>query len=139
SYFGRLGDALAPLAATGIEGLAADLVAGDVDEVAANPALRGLHLVAGVVDGRNVWRTDPDAALETLERLRGTGTSLAVSTSCSLLHVPYTLTAETGMDESLRGWLAFGYEKMDEVAVLARAYEEGPDTVADAFNAARTA
>src|SRR5699024_2972124 len=37
------------------------------------------------------------------------------------------------------GWLAFGYEKMDEVAVLARAYEEGPDTVADAFNAARTA
>lgn len=138
SYFGGLGDALPALAATGVEGLAVDLVAGS-DALASVPALTRKHVVAGVVDGRNVWRTDLDAALGTLGTLLGSAGTLAVSTSCSLLHVPYTLDTETGLDAALRSWLAFGSEKVHEVVTLATALSRGRDAVEDEFARARAA
>ncbi|WP_182345907.1 5-methyltetrahydropteroyltriglutamate--homocysteine S-methyltransferase [Tomitella gaofuii] len=134
SYFGSLGDALPALAATGVEGLAVDLVAG-ADVIATVPALARKHVVAGVVDGRNVWRTDLTRALNTLATLLGSAGSIAVSTSCSLLHVPYTLDAETALEEPLRSWLAFGAEKTAEVVALATALTTGRDAVAEAIDA----
>ncbi|MEU3015273.1 5-methyltetrahydropteroyltriglutamate--homocysteine S-methyltransferase [Nocardia asteroides] len=134
TYFGDPGPALTALADTAIEGVALDLTAG-----AAVPDLAGKLLVAGVVDGRNVWRTDLDTALGTLDALRGSAGRVAVSTSCSLLHVPYSLTPETGLDERLRSWLAFGTEKVGEVRILATALAEGADAVATELAAARTA
>jgi methionine synthase II (cobalamin-independent) len=64
-YFGRLGRGLGVLARAPIDALAVDLVTDEsfVDAVAAEPALRDKEVVAGVVDGRNVWRTDPRRAL----------------------------------------------------------------------------
>ena len=128
SYFGSLGEALPALAATDVEGLAVDFVAG-ADELAAIPELARKHLVAGVVDGRNIWRTDLEQALTTLGTLLGSTGSLAVSTSCSLLHVPYTLDAEQNLDAALRSWLAFGSEKIQEVVTLATALTQGRDAV----------
>ncbi|AKU18638.1 5-methyltetrahydropteroyltriglutamate--homocysteine S-methyltransferase [Luteipulveratus mongoliensis] len=117
TYFGRLGEAASALAS--VEGIAVDLVAGSEPDAA---ALKGKHVVAGVVDGRNVWRTDPDRALAALASLEGVAASVAVSTSCSLLHVPYSLDAERDLDVSLRSWLAFGAEKVREVCALASAH-----------------
>lgn len=134
TYFGDPGPALTALADTAIEGVALDLTAGT-----AVPDLAGKLLVAGVVDGRNVWCTDLDTALGTLDALRGSADRMAVSTSCSLLHVPYSLTPETGLDERLRSWLAFGTEKVGEVRILATALAEGADAVASELAAARTA
>ncbi|NEW26355.1 5-methyltetrahydropteroyltriglutamate--homocysteine S-methyltransferase [Nocardia cyriacigeorgica] len=140
AYFGTPGPALAALAGTDVEGLAVDLVSGtEVGEVAAVPALANKLLVAGVVDGRNVWRTDLDAALSTLGTLLGCAKSVAVSTSCSLLHVPYSLAVETGLDDALRSWLAFGAEKVGEVRVLATGLSAGTATIADELSAARAA
>ncbi|MFD4402024.1 5-methyltetrahydropteroyltriglutamate--homocysteine S-methyltransferase [Nocardia sp. NPDC058499] len=140
TYFGNPGPALGALAGTDVEGLAIDLVAGGtVDDVAAVPALAGKTLVAGVVDGRNVWRTDLDRALSTLATLLGSGKSVAVSTSCSLLHVPYTLAVETHLDEALRSWLAFGSEKLAEVRVLATGLNTGTEAVAAELAQARAA
>ncbi|MCZ4076684.1 5-methyltetrahydropteroyltriglutamate--homocysteine S-methyltransferase [Rhodococcus sp. H36-A4] len=140
SYFGYLGDALPILASTGIEGLSVDLTGpGTVEQVAAVPALASKLLVAGIVDGRNVWRTDLDQALATLASLLGSAGALAVSSSCSLLHVPYTLEAETRIVDPLRSWLAFGAEKVEEVTVLARALREGTDGVATELASARVA
>ncbi|NLE78168.1 MAG: 5-methyltetrahydropteroyltriglutamate--homocysteine S-methyltransferase [Rhodococcus sp.] len=138
SYFGSLGDALPALAATGVEGLSVDLVAG-TDSLASTPELARKHIVAGVVDGRNIWRTDLESALATLGTLLGSAGSLAVSTSCSLLHVPYTLDAETGIDKALRSWLAFGSEKVREVVVLGTALTHGRESVEDEFALARAA
>lgn len=140
TYFGTPGPALAALAGTDVEGVAVDLVSGTaVDEVAGVPALANKLLVAGVVDGRNVWRTDLDAALTTLGTLLGCAKSVAVSTSCSLLHVPYSLAVETGLDDALRSWLAFGAEKVGEVRVLATGLSAGTDAIADELSAARAA
>ncbi|KAB7752322.1 5-methyltetrahydropteroyltriglutamate--homocysteine methyltransferase [Mycolicibacterium mucogenicum DSM 44124] len=139
TYFGEPGPVLPALARTQIDGVAIDFVAGGDQPVAGIPGLADKLLVAGVVDGRNVWRTDLEAALARLESLPESARSLAVSTSCSTLHVPYSLEPEDGLDEALRGWLAFGAEKVDEVATLATALRNGRDSVTAQLEASNRA
>ncbi|HTJ39627.1 MAG TPA: 5-methyltetrahydropteroyltriglutamate--homocysteine S-methyltransferase [Dactylosporangium sp.] len=108
SYFGDAGDALPALAVAPVDGVAVDLTHG----VPRNLELfEGRTVVGGVVSGREVWRTDPDAARA---RLAAAGAT-SVSTSCSLLHVPYTLRGESGLPSGL----AFAEEKVAEVVALA--------------------
>ncbi|PJE08773.1 MAG: 5-methyltetrahydropteroyltriglutamate--homocysteine S-methyltransferase [Mycobacterium sp.] len=139
TYFGDPGAALAGLARTPVEAIGVDLVYGPDTAVAAVPELAGKTLVAGIVDGRNIWRTDLQAALSKLATLLGPAGTVAVSTSCSTLHVPYSLEPETDLDDNLRSWLAFGAEKVREVVVLARALREGRDAVADEIEASNAA
>jgi 5-methyltetrahydropteroyltriglutamate--homocysteine methyltransferase len=139
TYFGDPGASLAALARTPIEAIGVDLVAGTDTAVAGVPELSGKILVAGIVDGRNIWHTDLEAALSKLATLLGSAAGIAVSTSCSTLHVPYSLEPESGLDDNLRSWLAFGAEKVREVAVLARALHEGRDAVADEIAASNAA
>ncbi|WP_195165679.1 5-methyltetrahydropteroyltriglutamate--homocysteine S-methyltransferase [Mycobacteroides abscessus] len=130
TYFGDLGAALPALARTPVEAIAVDLVYGSVSTVTAVPELSGKTVVAGVVDGRNIWRTNLESALGSLATLAGSAGAVAVSTSCSTLHVPYSLEPETELDDQLRSWLSFAEEKVEEVVVLARALSEGRDAVA---------
>ncbi|WP_027019018.1 5-methyltetrahydropteroyltriglutamate--homocysteine S-methyltransferase [Corynebacterium sputi] len=126
TYFEGAHESLNVLAEAPVEGVALDFVAGPVPT--SLPAGFGSKLlVAGVVDGRNIWRTDLEAALQTLEGLRDQVGSLAVSTSCSLLHVPYSLAPEKEIleDELLAARLAFGEEKIGEVAALGAAIAGG--------------
>ena len=142
TYFGDPGASLAALARTPVEAIGVDLVAGARSAVASivgAPELANKTLVAGVVDGRNIWRTDLEAALSKLATLLGSAATVAVSTSCSTMHVPYSLEPETDLDDALRSWLAFGAEKVHEVAVLARALHEGRDAVADELAASNAA
>jgi 5-methyltetrahydropteroyltriglutamate--homocysteine methyltransferase len=142
TYFGDPGAALPALARTPVEAIGVDLVYG-ADTTVANisgvPGLAGKTLVAGIVDGRNIWRTDLESALGQLAALLGSVGTLAVSTSCSTLHVPYSLEPETELDDALRSWLAFGAEKVHEVATLARALRDGRDAVADEVAASNAA
>jgi 5-methyltetrahydropteroyltriglutamate--homocysteine methyltransferase len=139
SYFGSLDGVLPALARTSIEAIGVDLVAGGVSAVAAIPELAVKLVVAGIVDGRNIWRTDLEAALATLATLLGSASKVAVSTSCSTLHVPYALDAESDIDAALRSWLAFGSEKVSEVTALARGLKDGRDAIADEVAASNAA
>ncbi len=139
SYFGALGGALQALARTPIEAIGVDLVYGSEQAIATVPKLADKLLVAGVVDGRNIWRTNLESALKTLASLLGSAKAVAVSTSCSTLHVPYSLEPETELDDALRSWLAFGSEKVVEVAHLAQALREGREAVAPAVDEANAA
>jgi len=100
-----------------------------------------LALSLGVIDGRNVWRADLDAALARLtEATRVVGTDrVMIAPSCSLLHVPVDLASETALDEELRGWLAFATQKLEEVRTLATALRDGPAAVAGELASARAA
>ncbi|MPY89022.1 MAG: 5-methyltetrahydropteroyltriglutamate--homocysteine S-methyltransferase [Luteitalea sp.] len=82
-----------------------------------------LTLSLGVVDGRNVWRTDLDRARDTLQRVvaRRGADRVMVASSCSLLHVPLDLDTETDIDPEVRTWLAFAKQKLREIVVLAKA------------------
>ena len=88
-------------------------------------------LSVGVIDGRNIWRTDLRRALEVLRPLHVTlGERLWLAPSCSLLHVPVSLASEKTLDPEIRSWLAFATEKLTELRVLARALNEGEVGVA---------
>ncbi|MDX6742240.1 5-methyltetrahydropteroyltriglutamate--homocysteine S-methyltransferase [Actinocorallia sp. A-T 12471] len=121
TYFGTIdAAALKALAATGVEAFGLDLVAGpgNVDVVASVGGLLGRTIVAGVVDGRNVWRADARKAKAAYAVLLGLAGHVELSTSCSLLHVPVDLDAETGLPEAVRDRLAFARQKVAEVVAL---------------------
>ncbi|MEC5201170.1 5-methyltetrahydropteroyltriglutamate--homocysteine methyltransferase [Arthrobacter sp. PL16] len=125
------GEALAVLATAGVEAVHADLVKGAKPSAEALQALGTTRLVAGVVDGRNVWRNNLQASLEVLEHLQGvTGTVVTAATSTSLLHVPHDVQAETALPEHLPAWLSFADQKVREAVVLARGLDGGRPSVA---------
>ena len=98
-------------------------------------------LSVGIVDGRNIWRTDLDAALAVLAPLAEKRAGrLWLSTSCSLLHVPFSLAAETALDADIHAWLAFAAEKLGELELLKQALRGNrDDAVTQALAASRTA
>ncbi|PDP88874.1 5-methyltetrahydropteroyltriglutamate--homocysteine S-methyltransferase [Glycomyces fuscus] len=130
TYFGSIGAAaLRVLKDSPVEAVGLDLVTDGegVDDLVRVSGLGATRLVAGVVEGRNVWRTDIPAAAATLGTLLALADELTVSTSCSLLHVPLDLDAETSLAPELRGALAFARQKARETALLARVLSEGAE------------
>ncbi|WP_425953714.1 5-methyltetrahydropteroyltriglutamate--homocysteine S-methyltransferase [Xylanimonas sp. McL0601] len=142
---GESGDHLALLAGTDVEAIAVDLVRGSAP-AGPVPGLETKTLVAGLVDGHNVWRADLATKLAQASALgdaTGAG-AVAVGTSTSLLHVPHDVDDETwdgtdGRDPRLSGWLAFADQKIAEVATLARGLAQGADAVAPELAAASAA
>lgn len=130
SPYGSLRENLPALLGTGIEALHLDLVHGvyskaELESVSA----AGVHLVAGVVNGRNVWRADVRAALKTLEALPGASEgAVSVASSTSLQHVPHDLALEDPAEVPVDG-LAFADQKVAEIALLARGLAEGEAAV----------
>jgi 5-methyltetrahydropteroyltriglutamate--homocysteine methyltransferase len=122
TYFGEIGDALGALRDSPVEAIGLDFVAGpgNREALAKIAGIGDKTLVAGVVDGRNVWRADMPAVLSLCASLLGLAGQLTVSTSCSLLHVPLDLNAETSLAPEVTGRLAFARQKVDEVVMLGR-------------------
>ncbi len=139
TFFGHVGSAMAVLADLPIEGVGLDFCRGseNFSLLADAGGLGGKVLFAGVVDGRNVWVNDLDASLALLDRLGGRCDEVVVSTSCSLLHVPASLAAETELDDEVRPWLAFAEEKLGELGVLARGLGQGRAAVNGALEVNR--
>ncbi|GAA2692219.1 5-methyltetrahydropteroyltriglutamate--homocysteine S-methyltransferase [Streptomyces lunalinharesii] len=132
SYFDRLGDALPVLAKAPVEGLALDFTeaaAGNLDALAAVGGLPGKRLVAGVVNGRNIWINDLEKSLATLGTLLGLADRVDVAASCSLLHVPLDATLERDVDPQIARWLAFAKQKTTELVTLARGLSQGTGTI----------
>ncbi|MGW0533324.1 5-methyltetrahydropteroyltriglutamate--homocysteine S-methyltransferase [Streptomyces sp. NPDC003032] len=133
SYFDRLGDALPVLAKAPVDGLALDFTeaaAANLDALAAVGGLPGKRLVAGVVNGRNIWANDLSASLATLGTLLGLAGQVDVAASCSLLHVPLDASAERDIEPQILRWLAFARQKTAEIVTLARGLARGTDAIA---------
>ncbi|MGH8153198.1 MAG: 5-methyltetrahydropteroyltriglutamate--homocysteine S-methyltransferase [Rhodanobacteraceae bacterium] len=126
NYFGGFGDNLDLLARLPLDGIHADLVrgAGELERLL-DVLPRNAILSAGVVDGRNVWRSRPSRALPLLEKARARlgGERLWVASSCSLLHVPIDASVESALDGTLRACLAFAREKIQELRLYADAVD----------------
>ncbi|KQM83844.1 5-methyltetrahydropteroyltriglutamate--homocysteine S-methyltransferase [Agromyces sp. Leaf222] len=140
--YGALDDALPALAAAPVEAIGLDLVRGSLPDAldpATEESLAAKTLVAGVVDGHNIWRGDLAAAFAHVEALQSRSASVAVATSTSLLHVPHDVDDESRLDARLVGWLAFADQKVAQVATLARGLVEGRDAIAGELDAASVA
>ncbi|MCP9206760.1 5-methyltetrahydropteroyltriglutamate--homocysteine S-methyltransferase [Streptomyces cucumeris] len=140
SYFDRLGEALPVLAKAPVEGLALDFTeaaAANLEDLAAVGGLPGKRLVAGVVNGRNIWVNDLSASLSTLGTLLGLAGQVDVSASCSLLHVPLDAAMERDIAPQILRWLAFARQKTQEIVTLAKGLARGTDTIAAELSANR--
>ncbi|WP_346796274.1 5-methyltetrahydropteroyltriglutamate--homocysteine S-methyltransferase [Halomonas sp. Bachu 37] len=140
TYFGALGDNLSLATRLPVAGLHVDAVRApeQLDHVIDR---LGPHQVlsVGAVDGRNIWRADLAALRERLLPVRvRLGSRLWLAPSCSLLHVPVDLDAETELDSELTQWLAFARQKLDEVVSLSRLLDNRPTAEDEARLAAAT-
>lgn len=137
TYFGSVRHHLPLIARLPVDGLHVDLVAGDDDLAAVAQALPAAWVLsAGVVNGRNVWKANLQQQRARLLTVVGSGRALWVGTSCSLLHCPVDLSAETQLDEEVRGWLAFAVQKCAELRLLADALDSGDEAAVAAYSAA---
>ncbi|MFG2290413.1 5-methyltetrahydropteroyltriglutamate--homocysteine S-methyltransferase [Streptomyces sp. NPDC048595] len=142
SYFDRLGDALPVLAKAPVEGLALDFTeaaAANLEALAAVGGLPGKRLVAGVVNGRNIWANDLEKSLATLGTLLGLADRVDVSASCSLLHVPLDAAAERDIAPQVLRWLAFARQKTAEIVTLAKGLTHGTGAITAQLAATRAA
>ena len=86
----------------------------------------GKKLIAGVIDGRNIWKSDLQKTLNLLEEIAKVvpKEDIIVSSSCSLLHVPFTLKYENKMDPQIKDWLSYALEKLDEIKLCATLFSK---------------
>jgi 5-methyltetrahydropteroyltriglutamate--homocysteine methyltransferase len=124
TYFGALEENLDLALSLQTAGLHLDLVRAP-QQLAALLAkdTPGLHVSLGLIDGRNVWRTDLAKAVMLLEAATKTfgPDRVQVAPSCSLLHSPFDLDTEQKLDANVRSWMSFAKQKLAEIALLARA------------------
>jgi 5-methyltetrahydropteroyltriglutamate--homocysteine methyltransferase len=139
TYFDRVGDAYNTLVNLPVQAIGLDLVHDGGSNVAAIRAgfPADKNLVAGVVDGRNIWINDLDASLRLLTSLGVSPDKLAVAPSSSLMFVPIDVAQEDGLDSNLKSWLAFADQKLGELALLTAALNDGPEAVSAGFTARR--
>ncbi|WP_199459952.1 5-methyltetrahydropteroyltriglutamate--homocysteine S-methyltransferase [Vibrio owensii] len=125
TYFDSVSDTVDKIIELPVDGLHIDLSASpeQLDEVIAKLPEEWI-LSAGVVNGRNVWRTDLSKQLERLQPVKDKiGDRLWVASSCSLLHSPVDLDLEPSLSEEVKSWFAFAKQKVTEVALLGRALD----------------
>jgi len=137
TYFGDLGENLQLASQLPVEALHLDLVRAPRQLEAALESIPDrMRLSLGVVDGRNVWKTNLDRALGLLRKAvsRLGEDRVLVAPSCSLLHCPLDLELEPSLDEDLKGWLSFAVQKLQEITILSRAAGEGDAAVAGALD-----
>ncbi|KAL9009670.1 MAG: hypothetical protein Q9173_005324 [Seirophora scorigena] len=94
-------------------------------------------LSVGVVDGRNIWKTNLKKAIEKVEvAIQKLGKDrVLVASSSSLLHTPHTIESEKKLDAEVKDWFSFAVEKAKELAVIAKAVTDGPASVRDELEA----
>ncbi|PHO11155.1 5-methyltetrahydropteroyltriglutamate--homocysteine S-methyltransferase [Malaciobacter canalis] len=125
TYFEHSNEATKILVNSPIWALALDFVYGSKNfEVLEEIEASNKVLIAGVVDGRNVWKSDISKKVELLDEIakKVSKSKILVSTSCSLLHVPFTLEYETALDSDIKSWLSFAKEKLLELKLISKLF-----------------
>jgi len=131
TYFGQLLENRALAASLPVAGLHVDAINGRDDVLPLIDLLSADKVLSlGVINGRNIWKTDLTAVLDWVEPLaQRLGDRLWVAPSCSLLHVPVDLDSEQKLDAEIKSWLAYAIQKLDELRVLGKALRSGRDAV----------
>ena len=126
TYFGSLQDNLETISKLPIAGLHIDAVNGGAEVDAVISKMNGKVISLGVVNGRNIWKSDLNAILDWVEPIaKKLGDNLWIAPSCSLLHVPVDLSSEKKLDSEISSWLAFAIEKIKEIEVITTAINSG--------------
>ena len=117
TYFGDVRDIYTVLQTLNFDGIGLDFVEGrkTLDLVKEHGFSSVKRLFAGVVNGKNIWKNNYEKTLSILNSLKEKEIQTVVSTSCSLLHVPYTVENETKLEDKYKKHFAFAKEKLTEL------------------------
>lgn len=131
SYFGGLAENLPLACKLPTAGIHLDAINGREEIVKLLGHCSEQKVVSlGVVNGRNIWKTDLNSTLDWLQPIaEQLGDRLWIAPSCSLLHVPVDLNLEEKLDPEIKSWLAFAIQKLEEISLLGRALNQGRDSV----------
>ncbi len=82
------------------------------------------QLIAGVVDGRNIWKNDINSTTKLLENIatKVDKEKIIISSSCSLLHTPFSLEYEQKMNSEIKNWLSYAKEKLHEISLISKIF-----------------
>ena len=125
TYFEHSNEATKILVHTPVWGLGLDFLHGEKNmESLALINKSHKKLIAGVVDGRNIWKNDMNKTTALLENIstKVTKENIIVSSACSLLHTPFSLKYEENMDAEIKNWLSYAVEKLDEVSLVSKVF-----------------
>lgn len=138
TYFGDIRDAYQSVQELAFDGVGLDFSEGrkSAELVKKYGLSDGKTLFAGVVNGKNIWKNNYAKTLPLLRELEKTAHKVVISTSCSLLHVPYTVEAEPQLPEHVRTAFSFAHEKLAELTELktlvqAEDYKKNPQYAAN--------
>ncbi len=120
TYFGDVRDCYNEICGLDFDGIGLDFVEGkkSLELVTENGFPKDKILFAGVINGKNIWRNHYGKALITVSELKKHCGEIVLNTSCSLLHVPYTLKNESKLPDSVKKHFAYAEEKLSELAEL---------------------
>ncbi len=128
TYFEHSNEASEILLDSDIYGLGLDFIAGAKNsEILDKFAKSNKILYAGIIDGRNIWSANLESKLNLLNTIatKIPKERIILSTSCSLLHSPFSKSAESKIDSEILSWLSFALEKIDELLLLADVFKNG--------------
>lgn len=122
TYFGDIRDIYEEVIKMPFAGIGLDFIEGKqtCDLVSKYGFPKDKVLFAGVVNGKNIWKNHYDKTLKVLSGLRERGIDTVISTSCSLLHVPYTLENEEKLSKEYTAYFSFAKEKLVELSELGK-------------------
>lgn len=122
TYFGDIRDIYEEVIKMPFAGIGLDFIEGKqtCDLVSKYGFPKDKVLFAGVVNGKNIWKNHYDKTLKVLSGLRERGVDTVISTSCSLLHVPYTLGNEEKLSKEYTAYFSFAKEKLVELSELGK-------------------
>ena len=120
TYFGDVRDIYADLIKMPFDGIGLDFIEGKETDflVETYGFPKDKWLFAGLMNGKNIWKNHYEKTLQVLGKLQEKGIKSVLSTSCSLLHVPYTIKHETKLSAKYLSYFAFAEEKLSELAEL---------------------
>ena len=126
TYFGDIRDCYKEVIGLDFDGVGLDFIEGKktLELVKQYGFPREKTLFAGIVNGKNIWKCNYKKALELLSTIKEYAENIVINTSCSLLHVPYTLENETKLSEDIAKHFAFAKEKLKELSELSILSEE---------------
>ncbi|MFT8704215.1 5-methyltetrahydropteroyltriglutamate--homocysteine S-methyltransferase [Bifidobacterium aquikefiricola] len=122
TYFGHIADIYETVNLFEFDGVGLDFIEGRNDNLAALKKFgvaQRTTIFAGIVNGRNIWRNDYADSLGVLDAVKQITDRVAVSTGCSLLHVPFSVEGEQGLQPEVRRHFAFAVEKLHEIEEIA--------------------
>lgn len=128
TYFGDIRDCYNEVTALGFDGIGLDFVEGkkSLELVEENGFPKNTTLFAGIVNGKNIWKNSYEKSLGILKDISKyvEKNNIVINTSCSLLHVPYTLKNEENLSENHKDHFAFAEEKLIELAELKELFSD---------------